>query len=208
MNPRWTIVRTLALGCIGAAVSSQALAQAPGNFPAKPPRILVGFVPGGFTDLAGRMVAQELSEVFGMQVVVDNRPGANGAIAADLTARAVGALWVQAGGLLGGRVIDRAAPAEANPTSAREKRGLSVPAYSVHYSDRLPLLIRDINKMIQAWESGYWDWNLDHACAEYGGCPFKSVCQMREPMQLLTQQFQRRRWDPVQRTETVLDSLD
>ncbi len=69
-------------------------------------------------------------------------------------------------------------------------------------------LIRDINKMIQAWESGYWDWNLDHACAEYGGCPFKSVCQMREPMQLLTQQFQRRRWDPVQRTETVLDSLD
>ena len=69
-------------------------------------------------------------------------------------------------------------------------------------------LLRDINKMIQAWESGYWDWNLDHACAEYGGCPFKSVCQMREPMQLLTQQFQRRRWDPVQRTETVLDSLD
>ena len=69
-------------------------------------------------------------------------------------------------------------------------------------------LIRDITKMIQAWESGYWDWNLDHACAEYGGCPFKSVCQMREPMQLLTQQFQRRRWDPVQRTETVLDSLD
>jgi hypothetical protein len=69
-------------------------------------------------------------------------------------------------------------------------------------------LIRDINKMIQAWESGYWDWNLDHACAEYGGCPFKSVCQMREPMQLLTQQFQRRKWDPVARTETVLDSLD
>jgi len=66
-------------------------------------------------------------------------------------------------------------------------------------------LIRDIKRMIQAWESGYWDWNLDHACAEYGGCPFKSVCQMREPTALLEQQFQRRKWDPVARTETVLE---
>jgi hypothetical protein len=65
-------------------------------------------------------------------------------------------------------------------------------------------LLRDIAKMKQAWESGYWDWNLDHACAEYGGCPFKSVCQMRDPAPLLAQQFQRRRWDPVARTETVL----
>jgi hypothetical protein len=67
-------------------------------------------------------------------------------------------------------------------------------------------LLRDITKMKQAWESGYWDWNLDHACAEYGGCPFKSVCQMRDPAQLLEQQFQRRRWDPVSRTETVLEN--
>lgn len=66
-------------------------------------------------------------------------------------------------------------------------------------------LIRDAQRMIQAWESGYWDWNLDHACAEYGGCPFKSVCQMRDPTALLQQQFQRRRWDPVARTETVLE---
>jgi tripartite-type tricarboxylate transporter receptor subunit TctC len=51
-------------------------------------RIYIGFVPGGFTDLAGRIVAQELSEAFGVQVIADNRPGANGAIAADLTARA------------------------------------------------------------------------------------------------------------------------
>lgn len=66
-------------------------------------------------------------------------------------------------------------------------------------------LIRDLKRMIQAWESGYWDWNLDHACAEYEGCPFKSVCQMRDPTSLLTQYFQRRKWDPVARTETVLE---
>ena len=66
-------------------------------------------------------------------------------------------------------------------------------------------LIRDGKRMIQAWGEGYYDYNLDHACAEYGGCPFKGVCQMRDPQALLEQQFQRRKWDPVARTETVLE---
>ena len=65
-------------------------------------------------------------------------------------------------------------------------------------------LLRDITRMIQSWESGYFDYNLDHACAEYGGCPFRSVCQMRDSSSLLHQQFERRRWDPVARTETLL----
>ena len=68
-------------------------------------------------------------------------------------------------------------------------------------------LLIDAKKMIVAWESGYWDYNLDHACAEYGGCPFKSVCQMRDPTALLEQQFQRRKWDPVARTETILEDV-
>jgi len=63
-------------------------------------------------------------------------------------------------------------------------------------------LIRDAKRMIQCWEAGYWDFNLDHACAEYGGCPFRSVCQMQRPEPLLRQQFEQRRWDPVARTET------
>lgn len=66
-------------------------------------------------------------------------------------------------------------------------------------------LLHDIRRMIRCWEEGYWDWNLDHACAEYGGCPFRNVCQMREPQALLDQQFQRRQWDPVLRTETILE---
>ena len=65
-------------------------------------------------------------------------------------------------------------------------------------------LMRDGARMIQAWKAGYFDWNLDHACAEYGGCPFRNVCQMRDPALLLAQQFERRKWDPVLRTETVL----
>lgn len=62
----------------------------------------------------------------------------------------------------------------------------------------------DIVRMINAWEAGYFDFNLDHACAEYGGCPFRGVCQMRDPQQLLAQQFERRKWDPVLRTETLV----
>ena len=67
-------------------------------------------------------------------------------------------------------------------------------------------VLKDVRRMVECWESGYWDYNLDHACAEYGGCPFSQVCQMSQPEALLEQRFQRRRWDPVQRTETVLEA--
>lgn len=51
------------------------------TYPAKPIRVLVGFVPGGSTDLAARFIAQKLGELFSQQVIVENRPGAGTAIA-------------------------------------------------------------------------------------------------------------------------------
>lgn len=65
-------------------------------------------------------------------------------------------------------------------------------------------LLKDIKLLKQQWESGQYDYNLDHACTEYGGCPFRDVCLMQEPQPLLEMRFQRRKWDPVERTETVL----
>ena len=65
-------------------------------------------------------------------------------------------------------------------------------------------LLHDTARMIQCWKSGYWDFNLDHACAEYGGCPFRGVCQMQKPEVLLKQQFEQRIWNPVTRQETKL----
>jgi tripartite-type tricarboxylate transporter receptor subunit TctC len=58
------------------------------GYPSRPTRIIVGFVAGGPSDLVARMVAQGLTERMGQQFVVENRPGATGAIGAELVAKA------------------------------------------------------------------------------------------------------------------------
>ncbi len=57
------------------------------SFPSKGVRIAVGFAPGGNTDVVSRVLAQRLGEMWGQNVIVDNRPGASGMIAADLVAK-------------------------------------------------------------------------------------------------------------------------
>lgn len=64
--------------------------------------------------------------------------------------------------------------------------------------------IRDIKRMIRLWEEGHFDYNLDEACNGFGGCIFKQPCLSPEPKAWLETGFERRRWDPVTRTETKL----
>src|SRR6202008_3879264 len=59
------------------------------DYPNRPVRFIVPFAPGAGTDLTARTIAQKLSEMWGQQVVADNRTGAAGAIGVDLTAKAV-----------------------------------------------------------------------------------------------------------------------
>src|SRR5450756_1225249 len=66
-----------------ALIAATAQAQ---SYPAKPVKILVPFVAGGTSDLVARAVAQKLTEV-GYTAVVENRPGANGSIAAEMLAK-------------------------------------------------------------------------------------------------------------------------
>jgi tripartite-type tricarboxylate transporter receptor subunit TctC len=68
------------------AVEAPALAQP--AWPNRPIRLMVGFASGGPTDVLSRMLAPGLSEILGVPVVVDNRPGANGNLAMDFVARA------------------------------------------------------------------------------------------------------------------------
>jgi tripartite-type tricarboxylate transporter receptor subunit TctC len=58
------------------------------QFPTHPIRLVVGFAPGGSTDILARIVAKEMSTQLGQQVIVENKPGASAAIATDIVAKA------------------------------------------------------------------------------------------------------------------------
>jgi len=58
------------------------------EYPSRPSRIIVAYTPGGGTDLAGRVLAKKLGEVWNQQVIVENRPGAGGNIGTDAIAKA------------------------------------------------------------------------------------------------------------------------
>ena len=68
-----------------AFVSAASFAQ---TYPAKAVRLIVPFPPGGSTDLVARVVGQKMADSWGKQVVIDNRPGANGMIGSDIVAKA------------------------------------------------------------------------------------------------------------------------
>jgi tripartite-type tricarboxylate transporter receptor subunit TctC len=57
-------------------------------YPSRPIRLVIPYSPGGATDVPGRLIAQKLSDVFGHQVIVDNRPGAGSVIGSEIVARA------------------------------------------------------------------------------------------------------------------------
>ena len=60
---------------------------APASYPNKPIRIIVPYPPGGTSDILARTVAQKMGEAWNTQIIVDNKPGANGNIGADLVAK-------------------------------------------------------------------------------------------------------------------------
>jgi tripartite-type tricarboxylate transporter receptor subunit TctC len=75
----------IALPVVLALAAAAAQAQ---NYPTKPIRFLVPFGPGGVGDLTARVAAQKMSASLGQQVIIDNRPGAGGIVAAQLVAKA------------------------------------------------------------------------------------------------------------------------
>jgi len=81
---------TPARRCVAFAALSVLLAATAGaqQYPTKTVRLVVGFPPGGGTDIVSRMVAQKLTESWKQQFIVDNRPGATGMIGANVVAKA------------------------------------------------------------------------------------------------------------------------
>jgi len=76
---RFAISLALLLACASAGAQ---------GFPAKPIRVVIPFVAGGSSDIVGRAIAAKFQELLGQPGVVENRPGANGAIAAEFVAKA------------------------------------------------------------------------------------------------------------------------
>lgn len=91
--------------CVAACViaSPVALAQ---SYPAKPIRYVVPFPPGGTTDILGRIVALKLQEAWGQPVVVENRPGAGGAVGAEMTAKSPADGYTIMGGTISTHAIN------------------------------------------------------------------------------------------------------
>src|SRR5690348_12835487 len=83
------ISRRTALGLIGTGVSTLAVGRAlAADYPARPVRFLVGYPPGGATDILARLIGQHLSERLGQQFVVENKPGAGNNIATEAAVNA------------------------------------------------------------------------------------------------------------------------
>src|SRR4051812_8805323 len=84
---RWTLAATLA------CAATAALAQ---TFPEKPIRFVVGFTPGGPSDILARALGQKLAERWSQQVLIENRPGAGGNLAAESVAKSApdGHTWL------------------------------------------------------------------------------------------------------------------
>lgn len=66
----------------------------------------------------------------------------------------------------------------------------------------------DIKRMIQAWESGWWDYSLDNACGEYGGCSLLRICKSSDPQSWLPVEFEQRVWDPLARKQMTVEEFE
>jgi hypothetical protein len=65
-------------------------------------------------------------------------------------------------------------------------------------------LMRDLKRMVQCWEDGWWDYNMDSGCAEYGGCSLLQVCKSKSPDAFLDTYFEQRVWDPLARKQVTV----
>ncbi len=74
---------------VAAGIACASTVSTAATFPERPVRLLAASAAGGGTDIIARLLAQKMTEVWGQQLIVDNRPGGGGVIATDITAKAV-----------------------------------------------------------------------------------------------------------------------
>lgn len=72
----------------------------------------------------------------------------------------------------------------------------------------LEQVTRDLKRMQQCWEEGWWDYDLDHACSEYGGCGFQRICKSDSPGSWLPMYFEQKVWDPLARRQLTVAEFE
>jgi tripartite-type tricarboxylate transporter receptor subunit TctC len=104
--PRRAALQALGAAGLAAALPGSARAQSADAWPSRPISYVVPFTPGGSTDVIGRLIAQKLAEALGQPVVVDNKPGAAGAVGASYVAKAKADGYTLFGGTISTHAIN------------------------------------------------------------------------------------------------------
>lgn len=125
MNRRQLLATTAALATVGLPAHAQA-------FPSKPVKIIVPYPPGGSSDIIARAISQVLSENMGQPVVVENRPGANGNLGADLVAKSAPDGHTLLLCDVGALAISPAVYTKLSFDPSKDLRGVTMLAYSPH----------------------------------------------------------------------------
>ncbi len=125
MNRRQLLASTAVLVTVGLPAHAQA-------FPSKPVKIIVPYPPGGSSDIIARAISQVLSENMGQPVVVENRPGANGNLGADLVAKSAPDGHTLLLCDVGALAISPAVYTKLSFDPSKDLRGVTMLAYSPH----------------------------------------------------------------------------
>ncbi len=150
-----------------ALAGTSALAQ---GFPAKPIRIIVPYAAGGTSDILARQIGPKLTEVFGQPVLVENRPGANGNVGADLVAKSAPdghtLLLTDVGGLVISASVYPALPFDP----AKDFSPIVMVSYSPHVLAVNPeVKVKDVKELVAMAKA--WPGKLNFAISGIGGAP-------------------------------------
>jgi len=122
---------------LGTALSAAAVAaplsvRAADAWPSRPIRVVVPYPPGGSSDIIARAISQPLSDALGQPVVVDNKPGANGNLGADLVAKSAPDGYTLLLCDVGALAISPSVYTKLAFDPSRDLRGVTMLAYSPH----------------------------------------------------------------------------
>ena len=124
--------REFVAGAVGAAALASSAVHAASEWPARPIRIVVPYPPGGSSDIIARSISQPLSAALGQSVVVENKPGANGNLGADLVSKSQPDGYTLLLCDVGALAISPSVYTRLSFDPSKDLRGVAMLAYSPH----------------------------------------------------------------------------